>query len=123
MGVLYSRGEIKALMKDFQEVPFVLIRRKKLMPVTLHTRTHAHNLGQPSLGFTPKIMVYEDVPLQHARWEYYILTIDTNERALPDVERLNELGNEGWLLNGVLPQAPAGDVSLVHYYFVRQKLQ
>jgi hypothetical protein len=117
MGVLYSRGE----MTDFPDVPFVNDRRKRPMSVTVHARTCAHNVD--SLGFTPKIMVYEDVPVQHARWEYYILTIDTNERALPDAERLNELGNEGWLLNGVLPQAPAGGVALVHYYFVRQKLQ
>jgi hypothetical protein len=93
------------------------------MPITLHSRTRAHNLEQPSMGFTPKIMVYEDVPIQPAHWEYYVLTIDTNERALPDVERLNELGSEGWLLNGVLSQPPAGGVSLVHYYFVRQKIQ
>ena len=93
------------------------------MSVTVHARTCAHNVEQPSLGYTPKIMVYEDVPVQHARWEYYILTIDTNERALPDVERLNELGSEGWLLNGVLPQTATGGVALVHYYFVRQKLQ
>jgi hypothetical protein len=93
------------------------------MSVTVHPRMHAHNVEQPSLGFTPKIMVYEDVPVQHPRWEYYILTVDTNERALPDIERLNELGKEGWLLNGVLPEAQVGGVSHVHYYFVRQQLQ
>jgi hypothetical protein len=54
------------------------------------------------------------------RWEYQILSIDTNEKALPDTERLNELGREGWLLNGVLNEGSTGHVSLVHYYFVRQ---
>ena len=93
------------------------------MSVVLHPGMHAYAQEQSPVGFTPKIMVYEDVPVQHPRWEYQVLTIDTSERALPDVERLNELGNEGWLLNGVFPQPPTGGVSLVHYYFVRQKLQ
>ena len=79
-----------------------------------------YGLEQNSIGFTPKIMVYEDTPLDPIRWEYRVLTIDTNEKALPDTERLNELGREGWLLNGVLNQGSRGDVSLVHYYFVRQ---
>jgi len=68
-------------------------------------------------------MVYEDAPVQLPRWEYYVLTIDTNERALPDAGRLNELGREGWLLNGVLNEGSGGNVSLVHYYFVRQITQ
>jgi hypothetical protein len=90
------------------------------MSVTPYYRTYTHNAEQPPVGFTPKIMVYEDVPVQPTRWEYYVLTIDTFTKALPDAERLNELGREGWLLNGVLNQGPTGDVSLVHYYFVRQ---
>jgi hypothetical protein len=65
-------------------------------------------------------MVYEDTPIDPIRWEYHILTIDTNEKALPDAEHLNELGRGGWLLNGVLNQGATGNVSLVHYYFVRQ---
>ncbi len=89
---------------------------------TVPYKKHIHNLEQNSIGFTPKIMVYEDKPIDPIHWEYYILTIDTNEKALPDVERLNELGRAGWLLNGVLNQGPTGDVSLVHYYFVRQKM-
>lgn len=79
-----------------------------------------HNIEQNSIGFTPKIMVYEDAPVDPVRWEYHILTIDTYKNALPDAERLNELGREGWLLNGVLNQGPIGDALLVHYYFVRQ---
>ncbi len=75
---------------------------------------------QPNLGFVPQLMVYEEVPVEPARWEYAVLTIDTNQRSLPDTERLNELGREGWLLNGVVQQAIAGDTSLVHYYFIRQ---
>jgi hypothetical protein len=91
-----------------------------LSTVTVSHKKRIHNLEQNSIGFTPKIMVYEDTPLEPMRWEYHILTIDTKEKALPDAERLNELGREGWLLNGVLNQGTTGDVSLVHYYFVRQ---
>lgn len=90
--------------------------------VTAPHTSRIHNLEQNSIGFTPKIMVYEDRPIEPVRWEYYILTIDTSERALPDNDRLNELGREGWLLNGVLNQGSTGTVSLVHYYFVRQLL-
>ncbi len=93
------------------------------MSVVPHPQTYIHNLGQPSVGFTPKIMVYEDAPVQLPRWEYYVLTIDINERALPDAGRLNELGREGWLLNGVLNEGSSSNVSLVHYYFVRQITQ
>ena len=75
---------------------------------------------RPSSGFIPDIKVYEDVQPAVTRWEYHTLTIDTNERALPDDERLNELGREGWLLIAVLPEKPTSTVALVHYYFIRQ---
>jgi hypothetical protein len=74
---------------------------------------------QPA-GFIPDIKVYEEIPQEVTRWEYHTLTIDTNERALPDEERLNALGREGWLLIAILPERPTGSVSLVHYYFIRQ---
>jgi hypothetical protein len=90
--------------------------------VTAAYKSRIHDLERNAIGFTPKIVVYEDKPIEPIRWEYFILTIDTNEKALPDVERLNELGREGWLLNGVLNQGPTGDVALVHYYFVRQQI-
>ena len=90
------------------------------MSIPLSVKRRIHNLEQNSIGFTPKIMVYEDTPIDPIRWEYHVLTIDTHERALPDSDRLNELGREGWLLNGVLNEGAAGAVSLVHYYFVRQ---
>jgi hypothetical protein len=88
--------------------------------VTVSHKHRIHNIEQNSIGFTPKIMVYDDAPIDPIRWEYHILTIDMHEKALPDAERLNELGREGWLLNGVLNEGPTRDVSLVHYYFVRQ---
>jgi len=75
-----------------------------------------------AVGFVPDIKVYEDIPMEPAHWDYRVLTIDTNSRSLPDEERLNELGREGWLLVGVLNQGPTGDVAMVHYYFVRQKV-
>ena len=93
------------------------------MPVVPHPHTYIRNLGQPSVGFTPKIMVYEDAPVQLPRWEYYVLTIDISERALPDAARLSELGREGWLLNGVLKEESTANASLIHYYFVRQLIQ
>lgn len=66
-------------------------------------------------------MVYEQVPVEPAHWEYRVLTVDAREEDLPDAARLNELGSQGWLLVGVLDQGATGRSSLVNYYFVRQK--
>ncbi len=45
-------------------------------------------------------IVYENVPVPPIHWEYRVLTVDPREEALPDAARLNELGDEGWLLAG-----------------------
>jgi hypothetical protein len=91
-------------------------------------------------------MVYEQVPVEPAHWEYRVLTVDPREEDLPDAVQLNELGAQGWLLVGVLEQGATGGnwsseeeqmtrdyvsrvleqsakgkSSRVHYYFVRQK--
>lgn len=70
----------------------------------------------------PLPMVYENVPVELPRWEYRVLTVDTREEALPDVALLNELGAEGWSLVGVLEQRTSSSGSIVHYYFIRQKI-
>ena len=86
---------------------------------------HTHDLmsEQPNTRFSlPIPMVYENVRVEPARWEYHILTIDAREEALPDAARLSELGREGWLLVGIVDQCATGRSSLIHYYFVRQKM-
>jgi hypothetical protein len=87
-----------------------------------------HMTGQTDVRSTiPMPMVYEDVPLIPAQWEYRVLTVDTREDVPLTVEQLNEMGSEGWLLIGVL-NMPEGSVpkrrqdTPVHYYFVRQKM-
>ncbi|HEV2583910.1 MAG TPA: hypothetical protein VGT44_23855 [Ktedonobacteraceae bacterium] len=62
-------------------------------------------------------MVYEHVPAEPLSWEYRILSIDLREQDMPTVEKLNELGGQGWLLVGALNT----DQRRVNYYFVRQK--
>jgi hypothetical protein len=82
--------------------------------------------GQPDVRSAismPMPMVYEDAPLKPTTWEYRVLTIDTREEALPDAALLNDLGKEGWLLVGVLDLHAQASTSLVHYYFVRQKME
>lgn len=93
----------------------------------------------------PIPMVYENVRSEPIKWEYRVRTIDVREEDLPSTEELNELGNEGWLLVGILDHgragrdgfsnseanrsyidnlvghAPTGRSSLVQYYFVRQR--
>ena len=91
-------------------------------------------------------MVYEQLPVEPARWEYHVMIVDTREMDVPDATQLNELGAQGWLLVGILDQrTPVGGLhggdgqmtrdyvsrvveresqrasSLVYYYFVRQK--
>ncbi len=68
----------------------------------------------------PIPMVYESVPVDPVRWEYRVLHVDTREEALPNAAQLNELGDQGWLLVGVLN---TGDGRHVQYYFVRQREQ
>ncbi|MDQ2907612.1 MAG: hypothetical protein M3Y81_29235 [Chloroflexota bacterium] len=66
-------------------------------------------------------MVYEQVQMEPASWEYQVLTIDAREEALLDAERLNEMGGKGWFLVGMLDQGATGKSSLIHYYFVRSR--
>ncbi len=106
--------------------------------------------GLPDQGNVPGSlhvpMVYEQVTVEPAHWEYRVLTVDTREEDLPDAVQLNELGAQGWLLVGLLNQGARGRNSwgdegkmtreyvsnlleqgtpgrspLVYYYFVRQR--
>lgn len=71
----------------------------------------------------PLPMVYEQIPVELPKWEYRVLSVDTREEALPDAALLNELGEEGWSLVGVMEEKKAsGNGSIVHYYFIRQKM-
>jgi hypothetical protein len=65
-------------------------------------------------------MVYEQVTVEPAHWEYRVLIVDTREEDLPDAVQLNELGAQGWLLVAVLEQKISERSSKIQYYFVRQ---
>ena len=67
-------------------------------------------------------MVYETVAMPPARWEYYVLRIDPREEALPDAAQLNALGQEGWILAGMLDERVTGKSPYVYYYFVKQQI-
>jgi hypothetical protein len=71
----------------------------------------------------PLPIVYENVPVEPTRWEYRVVTIDVREEDLPDAARLNELGDEGWLLVGMVDQKSNERSGPVHFYFVRQKTE
>jgi hypothetical protein len=82
--------------------------------------------GQPDvhpINSLPMPMVYEDVPLRPAQWEYHVLSIDAREEALPDAQVLSDLGRGGWLLISAVEQHTQVGSSFVHYYFVRQKME
>jgi hypothetical protein len=66
-------------------------------------------------------MVYEQAA--PSRWEYRVLTVQPAEKDLPDEERLNALGRDGWIMAGLLDERISGTGKFVHYYFVRQAWQ
>ena len=74
---------------------------------------------QPALHIP---MVYENITVGPANWEYHVLSVDTREEELPDEARLGELGAQGWLLVSVLAPGQPEARSRVYYYFVRQKV-
>lgn len=82
-----------------------------------HTTLAQSQAGKPSF-FIPT--VYEKETPQTLRWEYHMLVADPREAALPDAEKLNSLGQQGWILVGVLDERASGRGSLVYYYFTRQ---
>ena len=85
---------------------------------------HGFMSGQTDVrSAMPLPIVYENVPVAPTHWEYRVLTIDVREDALPDAARLNELGDEGWLLVGIVDQKSNERSGLVHFYFVRQKTE
>lgn len=66
-------------------------------------------------------IVYEDVQPTMQTWEYHVLSIDASEAALPDAAQLNELGQQGWILAGIIDERATGRGRYVYYYFMRQQ--
>ncbi len=62
-------------------------------------------------------MVYEKFEPAPTRWEYHVLTIDTQKQELPDAVHMNELGSKGWILVNVVDLPTSAQV---YFYFVRQ---
>ena len=92
--------------------------------MSVHLSFHTFASGQPDVRPSmPLPIVYENVPATPPTWEYRVLTIDTSERALPDTAYLNEFGQDGWLLTGMVSERGSGGGEFVHYYFVRQKAE
>jgi hypothetical protein len=68
--------------------------------------------------FIPK--VYEKEQPQAQPWEYHVLVIDPSEVQVPSAEQLNALGQQGWILVGLLDERATGRGSFIYYYFTRQ---
>lgn len=84
---------------------------------------HAPRLAGPEVRSSlPIPTIYEQPPLKQVQWQYHLVTINTKEDALPDAEKLNELGREGWILVSVVDERATGSGSCVYYYFVRQDI-
>ena len=49
-------------------------------------------------------MVYEEVQPATQAWEYHVLRVDAAEVALPDEVQLNELGQQGWIMSGIIDE-------------------
>lgn len=66
-------------------------------------------------------MVYEEVQPTTQAWEYHVLRVDATEAALPDEAQLNELGQQGWIMSGIIDERATNRGHYVYYYFMRQK--
>ena len=76
-----------------------------------------HPGGRPQV-FVPT--VYEESAVEPLRWKYHVLTIDTREQDLPSETTLNELGQAGWILVGLLDERATGREAKVYFYFACQ---
>ncbi len=83
-----------------------------------HYNSSSSSEGRSSF---PIPMIYEHLPAQPLQWEYHILTVEAGENSLPDIEKLNALGREGWIMVGLLDERVSGRSTMVYYYFTRQK--
>jgi hypothetical protein len=73
--------------------------------------------GKPSMMPPPTPIVFEAAA--QPKWEYHVISIDPREEPPLDEARLTELGQDGWLLAGIIG-TPGGDrVTRITYYFVR----
>jgi hypothetical protein len=67
-------------------------------------------------------IVYEDYPVEQARWEYRCLIINPQREDIPREEALSKLGEEGWALSGILDQSRSSSQPFIYFYFIRQAL-
>jgi hypothetical protein len=73
-----------------------------------------------SMSYLP--IVYEDHPVEPARWEYHCLIIDPQRESIPREEELGKLGKEGWILTSVLDQSRSSSQPFIYFYFIRPQL-
>ena len=64
----------------------------------------------------PTPVVFDHTEPPHAHWEYHTVAVDLRETEPLDAAALNVLGQEGWLLAGLIED---GRRSRLHYHFVR----
>jgi hypothetical protein len=81
--------------------------------------SEAANPESANRPLLPLPIVYDNSPIEPARWEYHCLLIDPEREPLPQEEALNKLGAEGWVLSGVLDQSRSGSRPFIYFYFVR----
>jgi hypothetical protein len=64
-------------------------------------------------------MLFVPAPKDPSRWEYRVVIVDTREDEPLEETRLTSLGEEGWLLAGVVQPATGFTTGKLYYYFVR----
>ncbi|MGO8947644.1 MAG: hypothetical protein ACLQUY_08270 [Ktedonobacterales bacterium] len=80
-----------------------------------------HNFNQDPFNRQPMMLPLPIVFEAGAqpKWEYHTVTLDPREEPPLDEARLNQLGQDGWLLAGIIG-IPGGErVTRITYYFVR----
>ena len=86
-----------------------------LIPQDFHSFNQDPYSKQPMMLPLPIVFEAGERP----KWEYHTVTLDPREEPPLDEAGLKELGQEGWLLAGIVG-IPAGErVTRITYYFVR----
>ncbi len=85
----------------------------------------SHTLLSNEQGHSPAHipMIYETIPGAPQKWEYHVLTVDLATTKLPDIQQLNDLGQERWIFVGLLDERTTTESYNIHYYFARPILE
>jgi hypothetical protein len=85
----------------------------------MHFQPYLRDEPQRPSGTMPTPIVFERA--EPTRWEYRVIALDPREEEPLGEDRLNALGDEGWLLTTTVSLAGSSATIRIYYYFVRAR--